>query len=307
LPSPEGGDAPSLSELSIAVWAVLTIIILGIFRITYPETGVRLLSISLPTASLVPRSLLHVILSSGIVLGAYHALSGARDKSAKMFASTLVIFVFATTYVNWTMSTGARNYIAFWADELPDHTRFLLLFDLTNGIWLGCVIPLVIVREACTATVDRLLHGSFFRAPGQLGVLVLLLIPVVFSLTLNALAQEARLGIDRLSLAWWGKKCGTLLIFTATYEEIAYRITLLGGLLGSLTIVARAVPNLRPWTAIAVSGIAFGLAHSNQGGLAVVNAFGVGLLYGWVLYRTGNIEAVIAAHVVLNALSLPWN
>lgn len=74
-------------------------------------------------------------------------------------------------------------------------------------------------------------------------------------------------------------------------EEVVFRGAILRRLLrmGSLR---------RPWTAIALSALLFGLVHLNlaQG----VNAVLMGLVFGWLYWRTGSIVPGLVLHCVNN-------
>jgi membrane protease YdiL (CAAX protease family) len=74
-------------------------------------------------------------------------------------------------------------------------------------------------------------------------------------------------------------------------EEIMFRGIILEGYL----------KNYKPWTAILVSAFIFGLIHGNlaQG----VNAFALGILFGWIYWKTSSILLVILLHFVNNVLA----
>lgn len=55
----------------------------------------------------------------------------------------------------------------------------------------------------------------------------------------------------------------------------------------------------RPGTAVALSALVFGLVHVNPAQAAY--AFGIGLLLGWLRWRTGSLVPGLAAHVLNNA------
>lgn len=74
-------------------------------------------------------------------------------------------------------------------------------------------------------------------------------------------------------------------------EEIMFRGIILEGYL----------KNYKPWTAILVSAFIFGLIHGNlaQG----VNAFALGILFGWFYWKTSSILLVIFLHFVNNVIA----
>lgn len=81
-------------------------------------------------------------------------------------------------------------------------------------------------------------------------------------------------------------------IFGPIAEEIGFRGVLLGGLLKT---------RCRPWLAILISALVFGLLHGIW-----VHFFGAmlfGIMVGWLYWRTGSIIPGIIIHVVNNSLS----
>ena len=92
---------------------------------------------------------------------------------------------------------------------------------------------------------------------------------------------------DQMLTSPWGYVSIALLAPLA--EEIVFRGAILKTLLGSL----------RPWTAIAVSAVFFAVAHLNPAQMP--HAFVIGLLLGWMYYRTGSILPGMAYHWVNNS------
>lgn len=74
-------------------------------------------------------------------------------------------------------------------------------------------------------------------------------------------------------------------------EEFIFRYAILNALL----------KKYRPGTAIVVSALIFGIIHGNP--IQIVGAFFMGLLLGWVYYRTGSLIPCILMHVANNTLS----
>jgi membrane protease YdiL (CAAX protease family) len=74
-------------------------------------------------------------------------------------------------------------------------------------------------------------------------------------------------------------------------EEFFFRVAITGLLLR----------RFRPWIAIVVSAIIFGVAHWNPA--QSVNAFVLGLLLAWMYYRTGSITPCVVLHLVNNFIA----
>lgn len=77
-------------------------------------------------------------------------------------------------------------------------------------------------------------------------------------------------------------------------EELLFR----GAVLGSL-LEWRPIRSM-PWMAILLSAALFGLVHMNPAQMPV--AIAIGLLYGWLVYRTGSLLPGIIGHIFNNSL-----
>ena len=76
-------------------------------------------------------------------------------------------------------------------------------------------------------------------------------------------------------------------------EEIVFRGAILRSLLNA--------PRLSPWGAISISALMFALIHMNP--VQMPNAFVVGLLLGWMYWRTGSILPGMAYHWANNSVA----
>jgi sodium transport system permease protein len=89
-----------------------------------------------------------------------------------------------------------------------------------------------------------------------------------------------------------------LAVAPAIGEELFFRGYLLGALRGRLPA----------WAAIALTGAAFGLFHASVGGLVAVerilSSTFLGLVLGWVCWRSGSVFPGMALHVLHNALMI---
>lgn len=80
----------------------------------------------------------------------------------------------------------------------------------------------------------------------------------------------------------------TVIILAPVLEEIICRGIILKGLLN----------NYKPWNAILVSSAIFGIMHLNP--WQFIGAFGIGLINGWVFWKTKNIILPILIHLTNN-------
>ena len=81
-------------------------------------------------------------------------------------------------------------------------------------------------------------------------------------------------------------------IFGPAAEEIGFRGVLLGGLLKT---------RCRPWLAILISAIAFGLLHKFP--MAFFGSIIFGIIVGWLYWRTGSIIPCVIVHIANNSLT----
>ena len=58
---------------------------------------------------------------------------------------------------------------------------------------------------------------------------------------------------------------------------------------------------MRPWTAIIVSSLIFGVVHMNPAQIPF--AFLLGMMFGWLYYRTGSLLPGIIGHVLNNSVA----
>ena len=58
----------------------------------------------------------------------------------------------------------------------------------------------------------------------------------------------------------------------------------------------------RPWLAIILSALVFGIFHMNP--VQIVYATLLGIVLGWIYYRTGSLLSVIVGHVLNNSLAV---
>lgn len=96
------------------------------------------------------------------------------------------------------------------------------------------------------------------------------------------------------------KLLGMALTSAAFGEEILFR----GFLLHQLTAILGS-GNAARRSAVAISGIAFGLAHFNQGLFGIATTGVVGMIFAWAWFRTGrNLWSLILAHALVDTYSI---
>lgn len=84
----------------------------------------------------------------------------------------------------------------------------------------------------------------------------------------------------------------TISVLAPILEEVMFR----GAMQGYMT---RKLGN--PWQAIVVAALVFGVFHLNP--VQIVYATLLGLVFGWMYYRTGSLMSVIVGHVLNNSIA----
>jgi membrane protease YdiL (CAAX protease family) len=78
-------------------------------------------------------------------------------------------------------------------------------------------------------------------------------------------------------------------------EELLFR----GFLLSAL-----AQTRLRFWGAAVVSTLAWAVLHAGYSAVGLAEVFAIGLLFSWLLWRTGSLRVPIVCHALYNCLIL---
>lgn len=84
----------------------------------------------------------------------------------------------------------------------------------------------------------------------------------------------------------------TISVLAPVLEEVMFR----GAIQGYMMRRFR-----RPWLAIVVAGLVFGIFHMNP--VQVVYASLLGIIFGWIYYRTRSLLSVIVGHVLNNTIA----
>ena len=85
----------------------------------------------------------------------------------------------------------------------------------------------------------------------------------------------------------------TLAVLAPLLEEVLFRGAIQGMLMRFFG---------RPWPAIIVAALIFGVFHMNP--VQIVYATLLGIILGWIYYRTGSLLSVIVGHVLNNSLAV---
>ena len=162
---------------------------------------------------------------------------------------------------------------------------------LAWGLFLSTIAMLLFLHFTRFYRFER----SMFSVPRRPLVLsVLLVFASMFSL--NVLVQCFSLDnllevqFDQLSHTFIGAIA--ISVFGPLLEEALFR----GAIQGYM------MRHFKPWTAIVCSALIFGLAHMNP--VQIVYATLLGVVFGWIYYRTGSLLPVILGHVLNNSVAI---
>ena len=156
---------------------------------------------------------------------------------------------------------------------------------------------------AASAMLWHLMYWGYFSFGKQpfrqvSGKVMLLSIMLVFAamFAFNVLAQELGLPdelsevIKQVSNNVLG--CITIAVLAPILEEVLFR----GAIQGYL------MRKYNPTVGIVVAALVFGLIHMNP--IQIFYAFCLGLVFGWMYYRTCSLMPVIIGHVLNNSLAV---
>jgi membrane protease YdiL (CAAX protease family) len=208
-------------------------------------------------------------------------------KTIKLFLLWWFLFLVPTIVgfiLGCIFSKGSHDEIMSWSILVANVLIVIVFFSKRYVQWsFGRIERRMIWPTACMTILIAAAYLFVEEAVGEL----------FFSEELHKLDNDSHLisGI-------WGILYGA--IFGPIAEEIGFRGILLGGLLKS---------RCRPWLAILISALFFGVLH--QFPLAFFGSIVFGVIVGWLYWRTNSIIPGIIVHIVNNSLtaidSTGWN
>lgn len=198
-------------------------------------------------------------------------------------------------YIIYAMSTGVISH------DGPDNIRTMFYDPLPEEYKMsafGAALLLSAVAMLLFIHVTRIyrLRMSIFTsiAPRPLlfsTALVLTSIPtlniLVSWLPLENLLENEFDGLSHNLIGAF-----TISVIAPLLEEVMFRGAIQGDML-------RKVRN--PWLAIIISALIFGIFHMNP--VQIVYATLLGIVLGWIYYRTGSLMSVILGHVLNNTIA----
>lgn len=197
--------------------------------------------------------------------------------------------------IEYVVSGAGQTWVEFYQWSAAGNSWVGLL---AGHLGLACLIP---VAWGCVAVAFRTRPGWLSSVAGAVRWRWLALATVVSAVLVAAamvvmsLAQHAPLYV-RLQNHFWSFMVVIVVItpFQAAAEEYFFR----GFLLQTLGSFARG-----PWGAIIGSAAVFAAFHGVQNLPLLADRFLFGVLAGLLVWRTGGLEAAVAAHVINNVFA----
>ena len=197
--------------------------------------------------------------------------------------------------LGWALTAGDQLY--------ADYVRSAFAFERPIGL-LGAnlgIVSLIPISVGIVLVVHRVRPGWLASVrPGirwryLVTCLVIALVSLNGVLLLSQLAAPERPGFA-VQPGFWSFLA--VIVLTSPLQAAAEEIFFRGYLLQALgSLVAR------PWFGVVVSSVVFALLHGTQNLPLFVDRLAFGLLAAVLVWRTGGIEAGIAAHVVNNVFA----
>ena len=203
-------------------------------------------------------------------------------------SQALVTLIWATTSGDYSYASYFREAFAF---ERP-------VGMLATNLGIAVLIPISwVLMMAVHQVRPRWLSSVRPRIRWRylLGCLAIAMVSLNGVLLLSTLVDDEPLRFSP-QLGFWGFLA--VILLTSPLQAVAEEIFFRGYLMQALgSLVAQ------PWFGVIVSAVVFALLHGLQNPPLFVARLAFGLLAGVLVWRTGGLEAGIAAHIVNNVFA----
>jgi uncharacterized protein len=258
---------------------------IGSFVRTQPRAGLNyaeVLTIDDPNFKPLRRVALGV---GGAMLGLLMVISIPSSVSYGILKATYLI---SGSPEEWSLYYKAAQVFANPAGMLATHLGLAMMIPIAmalvlfvHGIhprWLHSVQPGFRWRYALLATIAALVILGGLWAVSRIGE------PWVF-------APEPAV--------WWFL---LVIVLTAPLQAAAEEYFFRGYLMQAITVTSPAMP----WAGVVGSALIFAMMHGTQNLPLFGYRFAFGLIAGYLVMKTGGLEAAIAAHVVNNVVAFGY-
>ena len=162
---------------------------------------------------------------------------------------------------------------------------------LAWGLCLSTVVMLLFLHFTGFYKLKRSLFYSVPRRPLVLSVLLVFAAMFSLNILVQCLSLENVLEEQFNQLSHNVVGVITIAFLAPLLEEVLFR----GAIQGYM------MRYFKPWVAIICSALIFGLIHMNP--VQIVYATLLGVILGWIYYRTGSLLPVILGHVLNNSVA----
>ena len=181
------------------------------------------------------------------------------------------------------------------AQYIKDHPALqaCLVNARALGIFLSAISMLHFIHFAGYYRIGRGLWHSVESRPLLISTLLVFFSMLAINIFVQWFPLEDNLsdvfnGLSRNPLGILG-----LAVLAPVLEEVLFRGAIQGALMRFYG---------RPWPAIITAALVFGIFHWNP--VQVVCATLLGIVFGWIYYRTGSLLSVIVGHVLNNSFAV---
>ena len=226
---------------------------------------------------------------SGVVLLLLLAYSALQSVLASL--AVIVAFYYGESQgiVDEYAVENVQGGLAF---GLPDAAQNLYYGAMSVGLLLSTIIMLLIIHASGLFRLRLSLFRSISRRPLFLSTALVFTSMFVLNIfvqwfPLEDMMQDTFSGISHNVLG-----ALSISLFGPILEEVMFR----GAIQGYITRKTG-----KPILAIIVASLIFGVFHINP--IQVVYASLLGMIFGWIYYRTGSLLSVIVGHVLNNTIA----
>ena len=212
-----------------------------------------------------------------------------------MFILLTAVLSQAVVTLAWSLTSGDYPYASYYREAFAFERPVGML---ATNLGIAVLIPIswvlmLAVHQDATALVELGPPGIRWRY--LLGCLVVAVVSLngVLLLSTTLVGEPLRFSPQP---GFWG--FFVVIVLTSPLQAVAEEVFFRGYLMQALgSLVAQ------PWFGVVVSAVVFALLHGVQNPPLFVARLAFGLLAGVLVWRTGGLEAGIAAHIVNNVFA----
>ena len=201
----------------------------------------------------------------------------------------------AVVILVWSLTAGDYAYADYYREAFAFERPVGMV---ATNLGIATLIPIAWVLMAAVHQVRPRWLSSVkprIRWPYLLGSLVVAVVALNGVLALSVLIDDVDLRFAPQPGLW---QFLVVILLTSPLQAIAEEVFFRGYLMQALgSLVAQ------PWFGVVVSALVFALLHGVQNPALFTSRLAFGLLAGVLVWRTGGLEAGIAAHIVNNVFA----